>query len=59
MKSYSVKMSDGGRYDFEAEELNFTSGDDWLVVKGRNKIVWLNAWHIISITIKGDGDEDG
>ena len=54
---YSVKMSDGTRYDFKADKLEWIPNDKYLIVKNGNKKVLLNEMHIVSITSKGDGDD--
>lgn len=56
MKSYSIKMADGTRHDFIADHLEFDE-DSYLMIRGDNKKVLLNGRFIVSITIKGDGDD--
>lgn len=57
MNHYSVKMSDGTRYDFNAKSLPWTPTNDYLQIQYKDKYVRLNERHIVSITIKGDGDD--
>ena len=59
MTQYSVKMSDGTRYDFEENGMKrlFWKDDGWIVIEHDNKQVSLNTRHIVSITIMGDGDD--
>ena len=58
MKSYSVKMVDGTRYDFSSknDRLEFDE-DGWIMIRGDNKNILVNGAYIISITIMGDGDD--
>ena len=56
MKHYSVKMSDGTRFDFDGEW--FKRRDGFLLIENKNKTIMLNDQHIVTITIhKGDGDD--
>lgn len=57
MKQFSVKMSDGTRYDYQAAVLDWSVGKEYLIITDADKRVLLNARHIVSITIKGDGDD--
>lgn len=57
MNHYSVKMSDGSRYDFKAEQLPWTLSNDYLQVEYKDKYVRLNERHIVSITIKRNADD--
>lgn len=54
---YSVKMSDGTRYDYKSEKLDWLPNYAYLKIINGDKKVWLNAQHIVSITCKGDGDD--
>ena len=56
MKEYSVKMVDGTRHDFIADHIEFDE-DAFMMIRGDNKKVLLNGRFIVSITIKGDGDD--
>lgn len=56
MKHYSVKMSDGTRYDFDGEGMKEREG--FLLIENKSKTIWLNNQHIVSVTVsKGDGDD--
>lgn len=58
MKHYSVKMSDGTRYDFDAKSLQESNPKGFLKIENKSKVIWLNDQHVVSITIhKGDGDD--
>lgn len=57
MKHYSVKMSDGSRYDFDAKSLQESNPKGFLKIKDDSKTVWLNDQHIVSITVKGDDND--
>ena len=48
----SIKMIDGTRYD--TNEIVDGNGT-WVVVQDKDKTVYLNAEHIVSITEKGEG----
>ena len=49
----SFKMDDGSRYDVEDMSPQYDS-DGWIVINGKEKTVWLNPRHIVTITEVGD-----
>ena len=62
----SIKMDDGSRYDYEdSKEQVEMYQRIWelrglprmIPIEQNNKTVFLNGEHIVSITIKGDGDD--
>lgn len=57
MNQYSIKMSDGTRYDCKESNLTWWNGEEYLKIKCGNREVWLNERHVVSVTIKGDGDD--
>ena len=58
MIEVSIKMIDGTRYDFitDKDKLDFDE-NGFTVIEGDNKNIAINGRFIISITIKGDGDD--
>lgn len=62
----SIKMDDGSRYDYEDSKEQVEMYERIWELRGlpslipieqNNKTVILNGKHIVSITIKGDGDD--
>lgn len=56
MKQYSVKMIDGTRHDFIADHIEFDE-DAFMTIGTKDIKTLLNSRFIVSITIKGDGDD--
>lgn len=57
MKQYSVKMSDGTRYDFKSDWLHTVFDGTYLLIEKEDKEIWLNERHVVSITVKDDADD--
>ena len=58
MKHYSVKMSDGSRYEFDSTGLDWSVDEKYLLIESGSKRIWLNAMQIVSITISGFNGND-
>ena len=56
MKTYSIKLTDGTRYDFTANNLEYDE-DGYMMIKGDDKRILLNGRYIVTITIKGESDD--
>jgi len=59
MKQYNVKMVDGTRHEFTQNQIKrWMINEDYLVVEYPGDITLeLATKHIVSILIRGDGDE--
>lgn len=57
MKHYSIKMSDGTRYDFDSSGLDWDTDKQYLLIDSKEQNIWLNAMQIISITVSRYGND--